>query len=132
MNRETERAVYNLIFKRRIFWHLTFWITATVYLMLAFRNRFDNFSTIFRVTILYLPGHIFLVYILLYLLIPSFLIKRKIFLFFICFIPAFFISALYIRFIDTKILHSAESFFNSRVFFRAVFANFNLCGIAAA
>jgi sensor histidine kinase YesM len=122
----------HIIFKKRALWHLLFWIVATGYLMLAFRGRSDSYWEIFISTLRYLPAHVFFVYAAMYFLLPQLLFKKKYFLFSIFLVAILILCSLYVRFIDTVIYHSVEGIGDRRIFFRAIFGNLNLCGIAVA
>lgn len=122
----------HIIFKKRVLWHVLFWIVATGYLMLAFRGRSDSYWEIFISTLRYLPAHVFFVYVAMYFLLPKLLFKKKYFLFSIFLVAILILCSLYVRFIDTAVYHSVEGFGDRRIFFRAIFGNLNLCGIAVA
>jgi hypothetical protein len=62
--------------------HLLFWIFVILYFAWGFGFEKYTFSEALVSSIAYLPGHLIVVYTLLYLLIPSFLVKRKFILFF--------------------------------------------------
>jgi len=121
-----------IAFKKRLLWHLLFWIVATGYLMLAFRGRSDSFFDLLLYTIYVLPSHIAFVYISLYLLIPRLLLKRKYILFVGSIICLLGICALYVRYVNVYFYESIEKITDTRVFFRTVFGNLNLGGIAIA
>jgi sensor histidine kinase YesM len=122
----------NVLLKSRWLQHLMFWLAVTLYLLGGFRNRFETLAGSLKHTALYLPGHIFMVYSLLYFLIPYLALRRKFLLFFIFLVPVFAIAALYIRFVDTTAYSSHEGFADSRIFQHAIFATFNIAGIAVA
>src|SRR5882724_11417533 len=117
-----------IAFKKRLLWHLLFWIVATGYLMLAFRGRSDSFFDLLLYTIYVLPSHIAFVYISLYLLIPRLLLKRKYILFVGSIICLLGICALYVRYVNVYFYESIEKITDTRVFFRTVFGNLNLGG----
>ena len=121
----------NTFFKNRVLWHVLFWIVATIYLAFAFRGR-DNFFNYLHLSIAHLPGHVFFVYTMLYFLIPRYALQKRFFLFFTWLLVVVIICTVYARFIDTQVFHSTEKFTDKRLFLRSVFANFNICGIAAA
>ncbi len=117
---------------KRALWHILFWIVATGYLMLAFRGRSDRFSDLLLYTIYALPSHIAFVYTSLYFLIPRLLLKKKYFLF-VCGLTCLLcLCALYVRFVNIYFYGSIEKLTDTRVFFRTVFGNLNLGGIAIA
>jgi sensor histidine kinase YesM len=120
-----------IFWRKRALWHILFWVTATIYFSLSFRGRDNSFLGSLYDTLYYLPAHIFLVYYLLYFLTPYFILKKKFFLFTVFLLPAVVLSILYISYIDRHIFITSERF-NNRFFFRALFANFNLCGIAVS
>ena len=98
-------------FKNRLTQHSIFWVFVTIYLLLgSFRSRYETLPESLKYTLLYLPGHMFMVYNLLYFLIPYYVLKRKFLLFFLLLVPIFFISAAYIRFIDTTAFTTRETF----------------------
>jgi LytS/YehU family sensor histidine kinase len=92
----------------------------------------DSTWEIFVVTLWYLPAHIFFVYSSMYFLLPKFLFRKKFILFSFFFLIIITLCSLYSRFIDTSIFHTREGFTDRRLFTRAIFGNFNLCGIAVA
>jgi sensor histidine kinase YesM len=122
----------DVLFKRRLTQHLLFWIVVTLYLMGGFKSRFESLGEALKHSLLYLPGHLFMVYTFLYFLIPYYLLKRRFLLFFIFLVPVFVIAALYIRFVDTMAYSTREIFADPRIFLHAIFATFNICGIAVA
>jgi sensor histidine kinase YesM len=129
---EREKPLSSAIFwRKRALWHILFWVTATIYFSLSFRGRDNSFLGSLIDTLYYLPAHIFLVYYLLYFLIPYFILRKKFLLFTVFLLPAVVLSVVYISYIDRHVLITSERF-NNRFFFRALFANFNLCGIAVA
>ncbi|HZE84796.1 MAG TPA: histidine kinase [Puia sp.] len=122
----------NALLKSRPLQHLLFWMAVTLYLVGGFKNRSETFSQSLWHSLLYLPAHLFMVYILLYFLIPYYAIRRKFVWFFALLVPVFATAALYIRFVDTTIYDLRETIADPRIFLHAVFATFNICGIAVA
>lgn len=129
--RENSSFIDKLI-KSRALQHSLFWVAVTIYLMGGFKSRFESTGESLKHTLLYLPGHMFMVYSFLYFLIPYYALKRKFLAFFLLLVPVFAIAALYIRFIDTVAYRSHEGFNDPRIFQHAIFATFNICGIAVA
>lgn len=124
--------VINMIFERRGLQHVLFWLVVTLYLAAGFKSRSDSLGLSIGHALLYLPGHLFMVYMLLYFLISQYVLKRRFLLFVLLLIPIFAIAALYIRWIDTAIYGSREVLVDPRIFLHAIFATFNICGIAVA
>ena len=120
------------ILKKRVLWHLLFWIGAVFYLAVAFRLKNESFVEAIYPSLVNLPGHIFFVYVLLYFLIPRYILERRFVSFILLLIPVVLICSLYSRYVATHVFSSKESFTDSRIFMRSIFANFNLCGIAVA
>jgi sensor histidine kinase YesM len=66
--------------------HLLFWVFVILYIAWGFGFEKYTFLEALVSSIAFLPGHLIIVYPLLYLLIPNFLAKRKFILFFIGFL----------------------------------------------
>jgi hypothetical protein len=61
---------------QRILRHILFWILIVTYFAWGFGFSL-NYKVSFLNALFYLPGHIFIVYVLLYFLVPRYLINRK-------------------------------------------------------
>ena len=121
-----------MLYERRGLQHVLFWLVVTLYLTAGFKSRSDSLGVSAGHALFYLPGHLFMVYMLIYFLIPRYVLKRRFVLFVALLIPVFAVAALYIRLIDTAIYGSREVVIDPRIFLHAIFATFNICGIAVA
>lgn len=122
----------NQLFRDRIAWHIFFWLAVCIYITFTFKGR-SSFGNALHDALLYLPGYIFVVYFVLYLLVPKYLLKQKYVAFIACFLLFLGISIFYIVLIDTvSFLVFEPRNFTVRMLFRALFANLNICGIAVA
>ncbi|HMH22235.1 MAG TPA: histidine kinase [Puia sp.] len=79
---------------RRILLHLLFWIIIVTYFAWGFGFNL-NLKISFLNALLYLPGHMIIVYSLIYFLIPRYLIKKKYTWFFAGFLIALGLCVLY-------------------------------------
>ena len=86
----------NLKWLKRLLLHLLFWIIIVTYFAWGFGFNTD-LTTSFLNALMYLPGHIIIVYSLVYFLIPRFLIKRKYIYFFSGFLLALTFCMLYAK-----------------------------------
>jgi len=121
----------NHIFSRkRLEWHIVFWIVATGYLMIAFRGRSDSYLTIFISTLWYLPAHMLVVYFSMYFLVPKLLFRKRYLLFVFLFLLVLLTCSFYVRCVDLIIFHTVEKFDDRRLLLRTLYGNLNLCGIA--
>ncbi len=67
---------------RQILLHILFWVIIVTYFAWGFGFNL-NYKVSFLNALFYLPGHMFIVYVLLYFLVPQYLIRRKYLYFFI-------------------------------------------------
>lgn len=74
--------------------HLVFWLLVVIYFAWGFGLDIDPKQSFIN-ALFYLPGHLIMVYTLLYFLVPRFLLKRKFWQFFIGFIILVLICASY-------------------------------------
>src|SRR5689334_3419924 len=94
----------NKIFKQRLMQHILFWIAAVVFFCFVFGGTFTVSQTIIN-ALGFLPGHLIFVYSIMYLLLPKFILKGKIYAAIPIFISILFISLFYMRVADMYILH---------------------------
>src|SRR4051812_3129857 len=66
----------------RILWHVLFWFGVVSYFTIGYARN-NQFLLELTRSLAFLPTHMFLVYVFLYLLIPYYLLPRKFLLFFI-------------------------------------------------
>ena len=66
---------------QKVLLHLLFWVMIVTYFAWGFGFNLD-YKVSFLNSLLYLPGHMFVTYVLLYLLVPKFLLKKKYLAFF--------------------------------------------------
>jgi Histidine kinase len=76
MNRTTA------IVLQKVFLHLLFWVMIVTYFAWGFGFNLD-YKVSFLNALLYLPGHMFVVYVVIYFLVPRFLLRRKYIQFFV-------------------------------------------------
>ena len=74
--------------------HILFWILVVLYFAWGFGLGLDPLKSIFN-ALFFLPGHLIMVYSLLYFLVPRFLLNRKYWQFFLGLIILVFICAFY-------------------------------------
>ena len=67
---------------RQILLHILFWVIIVTYFAWGFGFNL-NYKVSFLNALFYLPGHMFTVYVLLYFLVPKYLIRRKYLYFFV-------------------------------------------------
>ncbi len=87
----------------KVAFHVLFWIIVVTYFAWGFGFN-GNYKGSFTNALLWLPGHIFIVYVLLYWLIPKFLIKRKYVPFFIGLILAIACCKIYVSILEIFLL----------------------------
>jgi hypothetical protein len=86
---------FNVLMSQWWLRHLLFWIFVVLYIAWGYGFEKYTFTEALVSSMAYLPGHLLIVYPLLYLLIPRFLVKRK-FYFFFCGYLLTLIAAKYI------------------------------------
>jgi hypothetical protein len=92
----------NLRWLRQVLLHLLFWMIIVTYFAWGFGFN-TNAKTSFLNALLYLPGHMIIVYSLVYFLIPRFLIKKRFFYFFAGFLIPLALSVFYARAVQLTI-----------------------------
>ncbi|MDB5086217.1 MAG: sensor histidine kinase [Mucilaginibacter sp.] len=75
MNKSIKQVYWKALLKR-VMLHLLFWIMIVTYFAWGFGFNV-NYKASFLNALFYLPGHMFIVYVLLYFLVPRYLIKKK-------------------------------------------------------
>ena len=92
----------NLRWLRQVLLHLLFWMIIVTYFAWGFGFNTDP-KTSFLNALLYVPGHMIIVYSLVYFLIPRFLIKKRFFYFFAGFLIPLALSVFYARAVELTI-----------------------------
>ncbi|MDP4147991.1 MAG: histidine kinase [Bacteroidota bacterium] len=97
-------ALLHKLSRRRVLQHILFWLGVTVFFYFVFGRDFEPLEILVN-TIGFMPGHMIFVYSLIYVLIPHFIFKRRMY----AAIPVFFlivaVSLLYLRIADVYLLH---------------------------
>lgn len=127
------------IANNRILRHVVFWIAIVVFLSIPYCTKGGMCFQYSMETLLLVPAWIFFVYILIYLLIPKFLIKKKYFAFFILFILSTAVTMMMWRMIQFYIsqeIFYADSeerweFWSFLYFFYGLISVYVVAGIAA-
>lgn len=123
---------FNLLFSKWWIRHLAFWIIMINYMAWGFGFIKSDISITYLRSFSLLAGSLLVVYPLLYLLIPKFLVKRKFFLFFAAFLTLLFFAGILTRFIDGKTGWSLtyKAWYSS--WGNQVLPYVNICGIASS
>ncbi|MEO6813807.1 MAG: histidine kinase [Ginsengibacter sp.] len=82
MQNDLSNQFIDRLLKQRVLLHVLFWIIVTIYFTFGYGNPGHYKVELFR-SLAFLPNHIWLIYIFFYLLIPQFLLKNKLILFFV-------------------------------------------------
>jgi sensor histidine kinase YesM len=97
-------AFFHRLSRQRVLQHVLFWLGVMVFFYFVFGRNFEPREILLN-TIGFLPGHMIFVYSLIYLLIPRFIFKGRVY----AAIPVFFlilaVSLLYLRIADVYLLH---------------------------
>lgn len=102
---ELQSSIFiNSIFKQRLMQHILFWFVAIVFFCFVFGGPFSVGQTIIN-ALGFLPGHLIFVYAIMYLLLPKFILKGKIYAAIPIFIAILLASLFYMRFADIYLLH---------------------------
>lgn len=119
-----------MIFKNRLIQHILFWLAACVFFFFVFHR--DTFWGTLRINFGFLPGHLLFTYLLMYLLVPHFILKRRIAGSIGMVIAITAIGILYCRIADVYILHYGPypALWWPLTFPRIIFALFSVGWIA--
>ena len=91
--------------------HFIFWLFIISYFAWGFGLNEEQFQKSFLNSLIFLPGHLMVVYPLLYLLIPKFLVKKKFILFFGSFAGLLFLCALTMELLKIPLqIHKNDAF----------------------
>jgi len=88
------KRIYWLKVLKVIFLHFLFWVLVVIYFAWGFGLNVNPKQS-FLNALFFLPGHLIMVYSLLYFLVPKFLLKQKFWQFFLGFIILVFLCASY-------------------------------------
>jgi hypothetical protein len=94
---------------QRLLLHILFWIAIVTYFAWGFGFNVD-YKTSFLNALLYLPGHMIMVYSLVYFLIPRFLITKKYVYFFAGFAATLILCMIYASFAQLSINDAFKGF----------------------
>ena len=91
--------------------HCIFWLFIISYFAWGFGLNEEQFKKSFLNSLIFLPGHLMVVYPLLYLLIPKFLVKKKFILFFGSFAGLLFLCAFTMELLKIPLqIHKNDAF----------------------
>ncbi|QYA26125.1 sensor histidine kinase [Gramella sp. MT6] len=116
---------------RTIGLHILFWILVVLYFAWGFGLGLDPMKSIYN-ALFFLPGHLIMVYSLLYFLVPKFLLNRKYWQFFLGLVILVFICGVYTVIAQLSI--SADPRFQGATFSvgRNILPFIHIAGIAAS
>jgi len=130
---------FKKIVNNKILQHIIFWITIVVFLSIPYCTKAGQCFQLSMEILLLTPAQIFFVYVLIYLLIPKFLIKKKYVLFFVSFILTTAAALMILRmiqfYITSKIFYADTKdgweFWAFLYFFYGLISIYVVAGIAA-
>ena len=77
----SSQHILDRLFKKRVLLHVLFWVVVCIYFTLGYGKPGKYTAEIGR-SLLFLPNHIWMVYVFLYLLVPRYLLTNKLLSFF--------------------------------------------------
>ena len=90
--------------RQRVLLHILFWMGVIVLFYFVFQTGRTPLQTL-TVNLGFMPGHLLFVYLLIYLLIPHFILKGKLYGSIAVFVGILAVALLYLRWADVYLLH---------------------------
>jgi sensor histidine kinase YesM len=122
------------IARQRLLMHILFWICVTIFFYFVFRIEHHSMLRTLFVNIGFMPAHLLFVYSLIYVLLPRFILRGRLYASVLVFAGILALSLFYLRVADLYWLHYSPftTLWVPRSFPRSIFALFSIGWIAVS
>jgi sensor histidine kinase YesM len=119
--------------RQRVLMHLLFWMSAMVFFFFVFRSGPNPWHTLYN-NVGFLPGHLLFVYSLIYMLVPRFILKGRLYASILVFTGILSVSLFYMRVADVYFVHYSGQtvLWVPGGFLRTIFSLFSIGWIAVS
>src|SRR6202012_188798 len=122
------------ITRQRVLMHLLFWIGVTIFFYFVFRIEHHSMLRTLFVNVGFMPAHLLFVYSLIYVLIPRYILRGRLYASIVGFAGILALSLFFLRVADIYLVHysSFKTLWVPRSFPRSIFALFSIGWIAVS